>query len=78
MKLWFVEIRPNVFVSGIKDATADKVVRYLFEYCPPSSGLTVFQEANVPPWYKVKKMGDTKRRLVHISGMPLIEVKNLF
>jgi CRISPR-associated protein Cas2 len=43
MKLWFVEPRPNLFVSGIRDSTADRVVDYLFEHCSLSSGLMVFQ-----------------------------------
>ncbi len=41
MKLWFVEPRANVFVSGIKDSVADGVVKYLHEYCPPSAGLLI-------------------------------------
>ena len=77
MKLWFVEMKPNMFVSGIKDSTADKVVNYLFDFCPASSGLTVFQDANQAPWYKVRTFGDPKRRLVFISGMPLVEEKNI-
>ena len=42
MKLWFVEPRANVFVSGIKDNVAQKVVDYLQEHCPPESGLLMF------------------------------------
>ena len=34
MKLWFVEPRPNIFVSGIKDSVAKKVIDYLVPYCP--------------------------------------------
>lgn len=77
MKLWFIEVKPNMFVSGIKDSTADRVVKYLFDFCPTSSGLTVFQDMNKAPWYKVKTFGDPKRRLISISGMPLVEEKNL-
>ena len=29
MKLWFIEPRPNVFVSGVKDAVAKKVMQIL-------------------------------------------------
>ncbi len=31
MKLCFVEPRANIFISGIKDSVADKVITYLFE-----------------------------------------------
>ena len=72
MKLWFVEPRPNVFVAGIKDATADKVVNYLFEHCPFSSGLIVFQKKNSPPGYTIRSLGDTTRGLIEISGLQLM------
>lgn len=29
MKLWFIEIKTNVFVSGVKDAVARDVVKFL-------------------------------------------------
>ena len=31
MKLWFIEPKPNVFVSGVTDHVADKVVSYLLD-----------------------------------------------
>ncbi|WP_318392109.1 type I-E CRISPR-associated endoribonuclease Cas2e [Enterobacter sp.] len=33
MKLWFVEPRANVFVSGVKDSVANTVVDYLLSHC---------------------------------------------
>ena len=75
MKLWFVEARPNVFVSGVKDATADKVVEYLFSHCPLSSGLLVFQKIKPPPGYKIRSLGKTARKLAEISGLQLIVEK---
>lgn len=38
LKLWFVEPRANIFVSGVKDNVAQKVVDYLYAHCPPDSG----------------------------------------
>ena len=43
MKLWFIEPKPNVFVSGVTDHVADKVVSYLLDNCPLESGLLVFK-----------------------------------
>ena len=43
MKLWFIEPRPNVFVSGVKDSVAKKVVEYLYNHCQPQSGLMIFR-----------------------------------
>jgi len=75
MKLWFVESRPNVFVSGIKDSVADDVVDYLFKYCPVESGLMVFQKIKKVPGYRIRGVGDTKHPLVKISGLQLVQEK---
>lgn len=72
MKLWFIEPRPNVFVSGIKDSVAKKVVDYLYKYCPPSSGLMVFRHMPEAPGYEVRGTGNTKRNLTEICGLQLV------
>ncbi len=72
MKLWFIEPRPNVFVSGIKDSVADKVIDYLFKSCPSTSGLLVMQKLNQPPYYRIRGMGDTKKKIALLTGMQLI------
>jgi CRISPR-associated protein Cas2 len=77
MKLWFVEPRANVFVSGVKDSVADKVVEYLYNHCPPESGLMVFQRTNTSPGYKIWGVGNIYRDLIEISGLQLIIEKNI-
>lgn len=72
MKLWFIEPRANVFVSGVKDATAEKVVDYLFKSCTVSSGLLVIQKINKPPFYKIRGLGDTNKKIALINGLQLI------
>ena len=76
MKLWFVEPRANMFVSGIKDSVAKKVVEYLYKHCPSESGLMVFKSSNTSPGYEIYGMGDTRRDLIEISGMQLVIEKN--
>lgn len=77
MKLWFVEPRPNVFVSGIKDSVAQKVVQYLYKHCPPSSGLMVFRRIPESPGYRISGVGDTKKSITEISGLQLVIEKQL-
>ena len=71
MKLWFVEAKANVFVSGIRDSVAKSVIDYLFENCSPRSGLLIFQKISSAPGYRIHGMGDTRRRLKEISGLQL-------
>ena len=77
MKLWFVEPRPNIFVSGIKDSVADDVIEYLNKSCPVSSGLLIFQKTNNAPGFKIYGTGDTNKKLSEISGYQLIIEKDL-
>ena len=72
MKLWFVEPRANVFVSGVKDSVARSVIDYLFENCPARSGLLIFQRISTAPGYRIYGKGDTRRRLTEISGLQLV------
>lgn len=76
MKLWFVEPRANVFVSGIKDNVAHKVLEYLYAHCPPESGLMIFQQIKSPPGYRILGRGDPRRELVRISGLQLVLEKD--
>lgn len=72
LKLWFVEPRANIFVSGIKDSLAKKVVDYLHTHCPPKSGLMIFKSTNTTPGYEIYGMGDTRKSLTEISGLQLM------
>lgn len=76
MKLWFVEPRPNVFISGIKDSVADGVVEYLHEHCPAEAGLMVFKKINATPGYTIRGVGDTTRTLIELSGLQLVQEKD--
>jgi CRISPR-associated protein Cas2 len=77
MKLWFIEPRPNVFISGVKDNVAKKVVDYLYNHCPPESGLMVFRRIPETPGYEISGLGDTKRNLTEISGLQLVIEKQI-
>lgn len=72
MKLWFIEPKPNVFISGIHDSVADDVVTYLHQSCPPESGLLVFQKTNRAPGYRIWGAGDPSRRLTLMDGLKLV------
>lgn len=72
MKLWFVEAKPNVFVSGLRDSVANKVIDYLFQQCTIQSGLMIFRSINIPPGYEIRALGETKQSLINISGLTLV------
>lgn len=72
MKLWFIEPRPNVFVSGVKDSVAQTVVDYLMKHCPIESGLMLFRSTPEPPGYEIRYKGDVRKPVIQISGLQLI------
>lgn len=76
MKLWFVEPRPNVFISGVKDSVADGVVEYLYQHCPAESGLMIFKQISHVPGYSIRGVGDTRRSMIEIDGLQLVQEKD--
>lgn len=72
MKLWFVEPRANVFVSGIKDSVARTVINYLYKHCPPESGIVIFRSLPQPLGYEIHTIGPTRKALTEISGLQLV------
>lgn len=72
MKLWFVEPRANVFVSGIKDSVARTVIDYLYKHCPPESGVVIFRSLPGPPGYEIRTIGPTRKTPIEISGLQLV------
>lgn len=77
MKLWFIEPRPMLFVSGIKDNVADTVIKELLEYCPPESGIMIFKRIRGAPGYQIYGHGTPQKRLSAISGLQLVVEKDL-
>jgi len=78
MKLWFVEPRANIFVSGIKDSVAKTVIDYLYTHCPPESGVVIFRSLPGPPGYEIRTIGPTRKEHIEITGLQLIiETLNL-
>ena len=75
MKMWFVETKPNVFVSGITDSVADSVVKYLLQHCPANSALTIFQQISKAPGYKIRTIGLAAKPVILLSGLQLIREK---
>jgi CRISPR-associated protein Cas2 len=76
MKLWFVEPKPNVFVSGIKDHLAKEVVEYLHTHCPVESGLLIIRRIRSAPGYELTGKGDLSRKFVSLSGLQLVRHKS--
>lgn len=75
MKLWFVEPKPNVFVSGINDSVARSVVKYLKDKCPLDSGLMIFTSKKTAPGFDIHTFGQTSKELVLLSGLQLVNSK---
>lgn len=71
MKLWFIEPRPNVFVSNVSDQLAEMVATKLLELCDESSGLLIIESMRKMPGYKISSI-QLKDKLKEICGIQLI------
>lgn len=76
IKLWFIEVKPNVFISGINDSTANKVVDHLIKSCKPDSGLIIFQSHNFAPFHKIRSVGYNHNQIIDFNGLHLIKEKS--
>ena len=72
LKLWCVEPKANVFVSGIKDQLAQQVADMLLEHCPPEAGLLIFLEISKPPFFRILAKGAPDKNISNISGFQLV------
>lgn len=72
IKLWFVEPKPNIFVSGITDALADRVVDLLMEKASASSGMVIFKSIRRAPHFRIYVRGIPQKQLTAISGLQLL------
>ncbi|WP_127958195.1 type I-E CRISPR-associated endoribonuclease Cas2e [Serratia microhaemolytica] len=77
MKLWFIEPKPNVFVSGLKDSVANTVVDYLYQHCTPAAGIMIFKSIKQPPGYEIRTIGTPDKGLIELTGLQLIVEKNI-
>ena len=73
LKLWFVEVQPNVFVSGIKDNLASELADFVFEHATVDSGLILFRSTKKSPGYDIVTKGTFSDSVVDINGMNLIQ-----
>lgn len=72
MKLWFIEPRPNVFISGVKDSVALAVIDHLYEHCPPESGLLIIRLIQEQPGFEIRIIGPSRKPIVELSGLQLV------
>ncbi len=72
LKLYAVEPKPNVFVSGLKDTLANRLIDYLSRHCSKKSGILIFSQKRNAPGYSIATIGTTDRELISISGFQLI------
>ncbi len=73
MKLWFIEIKPGIFLSGLKNTTATVVAEYLFSHCPSNSGLMIFISKREAPGYEIWTKGVSDDLLLELSGLLLVK-----
>ena len=72
MKLWFIEPKANVFVSGVKDSVAKGVVDYLYDNYPIESNMILIESIGKAPYYRIRKKGFSLYKIGDIVGLPVI------
>jgi len=68
LKRWFIELRPNVFVSTINRRTREKTLDYIRRNAV-GLGMLIIYDDNSCQGFKIENYGDTRRKGVEISGL---------
>lgn len=72
LKLWFVEVRPGVFISGINNNLAEKLIAYLLSY-KWDAGAILLRSKMKSPGYEIISFGKPDREIITLSRMPLVQ-----
>ena len=75
LKVWFIEPMPNVFVSGVTDALAEKVANLLS--CPKEASMLIIRSKRKAPGYVLmQKVGESAQgKIVDFNGLQLVKQK---
>lgn len=72
MKLWFIELKPNVFITGVSCYLVQKIVNYLFSKSNLLSGMTIILSQKKTPGYKIISLGENKKGIIRMNGLDLV------
>jgi CRISPR-associated protein Cas2 len=70
LKLWFIEVRLSIYVSGLNNNLAEKVVTYLLSY-QWDAGAILFKSKSQSPGYEIITLGKPDRKIIRLSMLPL-------
>lgn len=77
LKLWFLEPKPNTFVSSINGKVAQKVVDFVTRHISmESSFLLVTEDKQVADGLKIWSSGETRRMVNRDYGVALVFIDN--
>lgn len=74
LKLFCIELKSGVFVSGLKKSLAQKLIDYLLLHCPNKTGLMILSSKNSAPGFSIIGKGESIQDLVELSGFQMVRI----
>lgn len=71
LKTWFVEPKPNVFVSSVNNALAQKIVSFLASQCRKEHEFILLQSSSEGLGYNIVRIGRKDKKMFTICGLDL-------
>jgi CRISPR-associated protein Cas2 len=75
LKRWFIEPKPNVFVSSIKSSTRKKVIEYISRNSSGHGFIVIYDDNENTQGFLIQTIGETVKDIVSISGLKFISEK---
>ena len=71
MKLWFIELKPGVFIYGVSNHLSKKIVDFLLKQ-KFGSGSLLIESRRDSPGYIIHSFGLSDRKIIKLTNLQLI------
>lgn len=71
MKLWFIELKPGVFISGVSNHLSKKIVDFLLKQ-KFGAGSLLIESRRDSPGYIIHSFGLSDRKIIKLTNLQLV------
>lgn len=69
LKMWFVEPKPQVFISNLNGKIADSIIEMIINNSPPETGGLIIKSTKTVSGFSVKEFGRSLNKMFVLDGI---------
>lgn len=75
LKLWFIEPKPQVFISNLNGKNADNIIDMITKNSPPEAGGIIIRSNNSIDGFSVTEFGKSLDKIFVLDGICIFKEK---